>query len=134
MGRRVVTTQFQSVGGGGSIDTYFDKVVKYIPADIIAAWVTVAGLVKGASGIDVKTVMWIAFAVGVILTPLWTWKQTSVAGAPPVKRQIAIATVAFIVWTIALAGAPFDSIPGFNAIYGSLLLIAYTLVVGLLEP
>jgi hypothetical protein len=117
--------------GSGPADTYFDKVIKYIPADIIAAWVTVAGLVKGASGIDVKTVMWIAFAVGVIVTPLWTWKQTALAGAPPVKRQIAIATVAFIVWTIALAGPPFDS---FNAIYGSLLLIAYTLVVGLLEP
>ncbi|NEJ69899.1 hypothetical protein GR197_05015 [Rhizobium phaseoli] len=130
MGRRVVTVQLMGPINA-PVDTYFDKVVKYIPADIIAAWVTVVGLVKGAAGVNVQMVMWIAFAVGVILTPLWTWKQTSLAGAPPVKRQIAIATAAFVVWTIALNSPPFD---GFTPLYGSLLLIAYTLVVGLIDP
>lgn len=131
MSRRVVTTQLMGAGGGTTVDTYFDKVVKYIPADIIAAWVTVTGLVKSAANVNVPTVMWLAFAMGVVLTPLWTWKQTSKDGAPPVRRQIAISTAAFVVWVIALGSPPFD---GFNPLYGSLLLIGYTLVVGLIEP
>src|SRR5690349_15561196 len=39
------------------IDTYFDKVVKYIPADIVGAWVAVTGLVSSASGIDRQMVL-----------------------------------------------------------------------------
>ena len=44
VGRRIVTVQYQS-NSDKSIDGYFDRVMKYIPGDIIGAWVAVTGLI-----------------------------------------------------------------------------------------
>ena len=113
-------------------DTYFDKVVKYIPADIVGAWVAVTSLVSSASGIDRQTVLWVAFGIGLILTAWWTLKQTALPGRPPSVTQAIISTGAFAVWVFALGG-PFQHVPG-QQVYGSLLLILYTLVVALINP
>lgn len=118
--------------GRAGVDTYFDKVVKYIPADIVGAWVAVTGLVSSASGIPRQTVLWIAFGVGLILTAMWTLKQTALPGRPPAITQSIISTGAFAVWVFALGG-PFQDVPG-QPVYGSLLLILYTLVVALVNP
>jgi hypothetical protein len=114
------------------IDTYFDKVVKYIPADIVGAWVAVTGLVSSASGIDRQMVLWVAFGIGLILTAWWTLRQTALPGRPPAVTQVIISTGAFAVWVFALGG-PFQHVPG-QQVYGSLLLILYTLVVALINP
>ncbi|HEV2669474.1 MAG TPA: hypothetical protein VGU74_00115 [Gemmatimonadales bacterium] len=115
-------------------DTYFDKVVKYIPADIVGAWVAVTGLIASASGIPRQTTLWVAFGIGLILTAAWTWKQASAPGRrpPPPVTQTIISTGAFAVWVFALGG-PFQHVPG-QQVYGSLLLILYTLVVALVNP
>jgi hypothetical protein len=47
--------------------------------------------------------------------------------------QIAVATVAFVVWGGALGG-PFATLPWYAPYLGSLALIAYTLLVGLIVP
>src|SRR5439155_4230990 len=69
---RVSPSRAQAATGAGApseaIDTYFDKVVKFIPADIVAAWVAVTGLVASAPDIPRETILWIAFAIGLILT------------------------------------------------------------------
>ena len=134
MSRRIVTTQLQSSRDSAWVDTYFDKVVKYIPADIIGAWVAVTGIVNGASEHDSRTaLLWIAFALFVVLTGLWTWKQTEESGKPAAKRQIGISTTAFGVWVFALGG-PFVSLSWYDPVYGSFLLIVYTLFVGIINP
>ena len=133
MSRRIQTLQLNAAGAGQAPDTYFDKVVKYIPADIVAAWVAVVGLVKSATDVPSGTIMWIAFVAGVLLTAAWTWKQTHQSGQPPAVMQIVISTVAFIVWVFAL-GTPFSELAFYNPLYGSLLLIAFTLTVGLVNP
>jgi hypothetical protein len=107
-------------------------VIKYIPSDIVAGWVAVSGMVKGANNVPKATTMWVAFAVGVFLTAAWTWKQTSELGRPPALRQISVSTAAFIVWVVAL-GAPFDSLPAYHPLFASMILVAYTLLVGLLD-
>ena len=131
MPRRVRTTQLH-VDGAPPADTYFDKVVKYIPADIVGAWIAVSGLVASAANVPQVRILWIAFFFGLVLTALWTLKQTSEPGKPPAWVQVAISTGAFGVWVAAL-GPPFNSL-GFQPLYGSLLLIAYTLVVALINP
>src|SRR5207237_8369447 len=79
---RVVWPKAQAAAGvppppipPGEIDTYFDKVVKYIPADIVSAWVAVTGLVSSARDLPRQPILWVAFAIGLILTAWWTWKQ-----------------------------------------------------------
>lgn len=133
MSRRIVSKQLRAMGAGRDLDTYFDRVVKYIPADIVGAWVAVTGLIAAATDVPTATILWIAFISGVVLTPLWMWRQTSVSGQPPAITQIVIATIAFIVWVFALGG-PFATLVFYNPLYGSLLLVFYTLIVALIIP
>ena len=53
-------------------------------------------------------------------------------GRRPPATQAIISTGAFAVWVFALGG-PFQFVPG-REVYGSLLLILYTLVVALIDP
>ena len=133
---RVSPSKAQAATGAGApseaTDTYFDKVVKFIPADIVAAWVAVTGLVASAPDIPRETILWIAFGIGLILTAWWTWKQASAPGRRPPVTQAIISTGAFAVWVFALGG-PFQHVPG-QRVYGSLLLILYTLVAALINP
>jgi hypothetical protein len=135
MGRRIVTRRLESTrGGAAQVDTYFDKVIKYIPADVVAAWTVVTSLVaSGGDDFPQATVLWIAYAFGIVMTALWTWRQTQERNKLPAKTQIAIAAVAFAIWVAALGG-PFEFWPLYQRLYGSLLLIAYTLTVGLITP
>lgn len=132
MNRRVSTTSYQAAGGPPA-DTYFDKVVKYIPADIVGAWVAVTGLITGAQNVPSTTLLWIVFVVGVVLTAAWTWFQTNQQNQPTAVTQILISTLAFVVWVFALGG-PFATLGFYRPLYGSLLLILSTLVVGLINP
>ena len=133
MSRRIVTTPAKGLGAARPVDTYFDKVVKNIPADIVAAWVTVTGLISAASDVPVATVLWIAFVFGMVLTFFWTLRQTREPGQPPAYTQSAIAAGAFVVWVMALGG-PFATLAFYRPLYGSLLLIAYSLAVAVINP
>lgn len=136
MPRRIRTTAFQATGGGG-VDTYFDRVVKYVPADIVAAWTAVIGIVKGAQQVPTDAILWSCFVGGIIITFFWMLHQTKLERVPLdsiAYWQASIATVAFAVWAFAIGGAPFDSLSFYNPIYGSLTLIAFTLISGLIVP
>lgn len=133
MARRIQTTAFHKTGGGVP-DTYFDRIVKYVPVDIVAAWTAVAAAVKAAAGVPTTTVLWVCLAFGVILTPFWTLKQTHVEGQPSAWTQAAVATAAFIIWVFALGGQPFTSLTFYHELYGSLAIIAFTLISGLIVP
>ncbi|BAZ71207.1 hypothetical protein ACE1AT_23735 [Pelatocladus sp. BLCC-F211] len=133
MGRRIVTKQYQGTSSETKIDTYTDKLIKYIPSDIVGAWVAASGLIQGAADVPQNTLFWIAFVIGVTLTPIWTLRMTREKDKTPAKTQAIISTGAFIVWVIAL-GEPFSSFPFYRPVYGSLLLLLYTLIVALITP
>lgn len=136
MSRRIITTQYQSSNDNVKIDNYFDRIIKYIPADIIGAWIATVGIVSSFSqGSDVpkETILWIAFGIGIIFTAIWTWKQTTVPGKPIAKTQIIISVGAFMVLVFAL-GEPFTGLSWYDPGYGSLSLIFYALLVGLITP
>jgi len=111
------------------LDTYYDRLLKYIPADVVAGWITVKGIISSASNANTDKVYWICFIAGVIFTILWTYKITYVKGSKPAWTQIIIATIAYFIWVIA-TGKPFDIEP----YIGSLILIGYTIGAGLIEP
>jgi hypothetical protein len=132
MARRIQSLAFEGTQGQG-VDTYFDRIVKYIPADIVSAWVAVTGIIKASSGIPTITVYWVTFLIGIGITLVWTLRQTNVPGARPAWLQAAISSVAFIVWVFAL-GEPFASLSFYNPVYGSLALIGFTLISGIIIP
>jgi hypothetical protein len=129
MSVRIRTQAFQGAGGPQPpLDTYFDKVIKYIPSDIVGAWVAATGLIKTATGVPTEKVLWISFAFGLVATAAWKFKQTHL----PI--QAAISTGAFLVWVFALPGGPFEPLSWYNHLYGSLALIGYTLTTALVNP
>ena len=135
MSRRIQTVAFQTSRETASLDGYFDRIIKYIPSDIVGAWLAVTGIIKSLNGNDPNagSVQWITFAIGVLLTAAWTARQTNESGKPIAVLQIAMSTAAFVVWVVALGG-PFATLPGYKDYYGSLLLIGFTLAAGLAVP
>lgn len=134
MSRRIVTKKLNNNLSGGELDTYWDRVIKYIPSDIVAAWTVVTGLISTDPTAPQKPLLWISFFIFVLITVWWVWKQTSQRNQPPAISQITVSTFSFIVWVFALGG-PFATWEGFyRPLYGSLVLVVYSLVVGLILP
>lgn len=115
-------------------DSYYDRLIKYVPADVLGFWIATSGLIKSSSAsIPRTTLFWVMFIIGVVLTALWTFKQTSVPGKPPAITQIIISIGSFIVIVFAL-GEPFQSLSFYSPLYGSLVLILYSLAVPFIVP
>jgi hypothetical protein len=68
-----------------------------------------------------------------VLPVMWTWRQTTEPGKPVAKTQIIISVGAFIVLVFAL-GEPFAGLLWYDPGYGSLSLIFYALLVGIIRP
>ncbi len=133
MPRRIRDFALQSTQGGGQSDNYFDRVVKTVPADVIAAWTAAIAIIKGAAGIPAVPVMLVCFVIGLGITYWWMLRQTNEASQPPAHKQAAIATAAFAVWVLALGDldAPLKAVfAAWNEAYAKLLLILFTLVSG----
>jgi hypothetical protein len=47
MSRAIVEYGLQGTKGSEGTDKYVDKIVKYVPADVIAAWTAVVAVIKG---------------------------------------------------------------------------------------
>jgi hypothetical protein len=138
MSRRIVSKSLQAnIASQASVDTYFDRVVKYIPSDVVAAWIAASGLITAAKTTQYelgKQGLWTVFLVGLAFAALWTWKQTAKPATPPPIVQTLVSAGAFAVWVFALGG-PFPSSVGlYNPVKSSLVLIAYTLGVALINP
>ena len=133
MGRRINTFGLQATGGG-SVDGFFDKIIKYIPSDIVAAWTAAIGIIfSGDVTSQDKTALWVSFFVGLLLTAGWIWYQTNQPGQPIAIRHIIASTISFAVWAFALPKGPASAL-GLPGRYGSLILIGWTLVLGIIPP
>ncbi|SRR5712692_5962167 len=136
MSRRIREFALQSTNGqklpGGAEDGYFDKVVKYVPADIIAAWTAAVALIKAAVGIPIIAVLLICFVIALGLTYWWVLRTTATSGQPPARTQAMVGVVAFAVWVLALGDLndALALISWWNVVYAKLILILFTLVSG----
>lgn len=105
MSRRIRTVSLQGLGGAGEKpDDFTDRMVKFIPADVVAAWLAVTSAVKAAANPPSVRTLWLIFVIGAIFAALWTWRKTSEPGKPAPYTQTAISTVAFFVWAYATGG------------------------------
>jgi hypothetical protein len=109
-------------------DGYFDRLFKYIPAELVAGYIFVLGAVKQLTDPDLRILQWSLFIVFLILTPLYLRKVQKVLKI----KQLIISTISFGVWVFALGG-PFAMLGWYNPVYGSLLLPVFTIVVAIWE-
>ncbi|WP_413176291.1 hypothetical protein [Anabaena azotica] len=133
MGRRIITSQLEAKGEGSKLDGYFDKLLKYIPTEIVGGWIAITGLIKSASNIPTNAILWILFIIFTGLTIAYILQQTSESKKPPAIKQTTISAIAFIVWVFAL-GEPFNTLSFYKPIYGSILLVLYNLTIPLINP
>lgn len=116
-----------SVFQGSSVDGlkedgYSEKLLKYIPAEILTLYVTLDSVAKSAS--DFPTIMhWVIFILGLIATYAYGNKILKIASVP----QLCLSTVAFFVWTLSIGG-PFEII-GTPEWVGAMILPIFTFTI-----
>lgn len=121
-------------------DTYFAKIIKYIPAEIVAGYTALRGIYLTESTDPIvllindenKGGFALIFYGCLILTPLYKYYALKDPKLPTAWFQIIISTLAFAVWVFAL-GDYFKLIFDYDPKTGSVILIFFTLIIPLLE-
>ncbi len=131
MGRRIIETQLEASRASGTVDGYFAKISKYIPSEILGAWIAIQGIFSKPDNPSNKYGLWAIFIFLVILAFFYIKKATDKPNVKPAIKQILFSCAAFIIWAIAIGGHPFTSLSFYDSAYGSVLMILYTLVIPL---
>jgi hypothetical protein len=136
MGLRIVSEELQSAEEANPPkDDYSDRLRKYIPTEAVSFWLAVSGMIQSAGeSIPKVGLLWLFFVVGLIFTFLWTRRRTTEPRKPIAWTQIGISCGAFMVWVFATGSPLAVSLPFYHPLYGSLLLITYTAIVGFIIP
>jgi len=115
-----------------TVDDYSSKLMKYIPAETVAGFVTLNGLLSAVPSVPLAF-SWFIFMALVLLTMGYAWRSTQYKHLPPAYLQIAIQTVAFVVWVFSIGG-PFANLSWYKEYYGASVLILYTIFIPLITP
>jgi len=111
-------------------DYYTDILLKYIPAESVALYLTLQGMVlSSVEAPALNAWLWVAFGIGIIGTPLYLWRIQQVSK----RMQLAVSTVAFGVWVFALGGA-FAALSWYEPFLGSVMLVVFTFFAPLISP
>jgi len=117
--------------------SYFEKLIKYIPGELNAAYIAIDGILREELVSDpvAPWLYWGVFLFLLVLTPLYIkYRPTKEAVEQSVRFHCCAATVAFAVWVFALGGPFAISFPDiYRPVYGSLLLILTTLTIPIIE-
>ncbi len=103
-------------------DQFTDRLLKYIPAEVVVVYVFVEGLIRNApADVPREKVLWCVF----FFLLAGTWVYLTRVQKVSKKTQLLISTFAFAVWVFSLGG-PFVSFSWYKPFYGTLLLPLYT--------
>lgn len=112
-------------------DSYSDRLMKYIPTEIIALYITLDTIIRSSGGNSSSTIVinWIVFLFCILAIILVLLRKDKVKS----MIQISVSVGAFAVWIFALGG-PFLELGWYETLYGALLLPAYTFLVPFIKP
>ena len=115
-------------------DSYGEKLLRYIPADIVAAWVALTGILAQAAADVPVWLSWAVLGALLALTPFYVcFVKTDPAGLAISKTfHWVTACLAFVSWVFAMGG-PFATLAWYKPVFGSVLLVIVTLVIPVLE-
>jgi hypothetical protein len=114
----------------GTPDGYSTRVLKYIPAEVVAVYIGIQGAINAADPAGANAVLlWLTCGILLVLTPVYLWRVTHVTKA----LQLVISTIAFAVWVFSLGG-PFAYFPWYQPVYGAVLLPLFTFAMGIIIP
>jgi hypothetical protein len=116
-------------------ESYFEKLLRNIPADIVAGWTALQGIIVDQAG-NSPTIQWIVFGVLAALTPFYVcFMKTEPPGLALNKAFPCFSSLlSFTVWVFALGGPFLAQWPTwYQPYYGSITLILTTLLLPVLE-
>ena len=112
-------------------DNYMSRLLKYIPSEIVMAYVAIDGVLSTCYNPDVwadrqmlSMLLWIVTGCLTVLTPLWLLRVMRVERF----SQLLVATISVPIWLFALGG-PFIYLDWYEPAFGSIVLVFYTLIV-----
>jgi hypothetical protein len=135
MSRRIETgTATPKLGENDKPEEYLGRLVKYIPAEIVAIYLAATGFVPAADE-SRQTWLWIIFGACAVLTPIYFIIATRDVKQKkkPLFIQVLLATVAFPVWVFAVGG-PFAALTWYKSYVASIVLIFVTSIFGKVKP
>jgi hypothetical protein len=115
-------------------DDYLDRLVKYIPAEIVALYLGVSNVVP-SSDTSYWTALWIITFLTTLCTPIYMYFATAEKGQPPLWTQIIISSIAFPIWVFAIGG-PFRHFSWYNDKHwiAAIVISFTTFAVGMVKP
>jgi hypothetical protein len=128
-------------GSGADGDDYLDRAAKYVPVEIVAAYLAINKLFAGGgeqllADPDPANWKWQAgvFVLCAILTPIYIWRVAKKGDDWAIHA--AVSFVAFPVWAFAIGGLIFDHYRDYLGppFMPSIALIIFSLVSGLITP
>lgn len=135
----VITKEDASRNPNLEEDHYLSKVIKYIPTEIVAAYVSLRGFVINASNdvnnltnSDKPNYFAIIFYGVLLITPIYTFIAAKDENKPKPIFHTSVGTISFAFWVFAL-GDYFESFKWHDFTLASILLVFITLIIPLLE-
>lgn len=111
-------------GPGDQGDSYSDRLLKLIPAETVAVYLFVQGILQSAlkgEEAQLQAWQWATFVVLLAGNLLYLWKFHGIKD----WLQYLILTLAFAVWVFALGG-PFAFLGFYRPFMGSLVMVLFT--------
>jgi hypothetical protein len=116
--------------GTPTADDYWNRLLKYIPIEVIGVYLAASDAVASVTGHTKReTVLWIIFGVVLAVTPIYLRNVVGIVR----PRQLIISAVAFAVWAFALGGPFAESWSGYESWMGALAIILSAFVFGALK-
>jgi hypothetical protein len=130
---------FATDSAQGPVGAYFERVAKYIPAEMVAAYMLIKDLPPAINSGKWPSGLYVAIYVAMIgLTILYLHL---VSGPAPKKGfQILLACIAFLLWSYAIGGPFFpalEQLAGWHLVYeglGDVLVILAAVAFGFFKP
>jgi hypothetical protein len=117
-------------GHGTDVKQYLERVAKYVPAEVVAAYIFANGLATSSPWPGVLFIL--IFIICALCTPFYITRFTKTDKEAWTNGIVAFC--AFIVWAYAIGGGFFPYFKLYNAPTASVILIIFTLISGIFVP
>lgn len=132
MTEAVVAPAAEATPAAPAADGYLDRLVKYVPADVIAFYLAVQAGVANLPEAQKPIGAWAVFLV--FLAGTWLWLRK--AGVRH-RTQLVLSVAAFAVWVFATGGGPLaasEAGKALSAAWGPIVVPTFTFAAALVEP
>jgi hypothetical protein len=133
-----MTRLIAAQSGNNTLQEYFERVAKYVPVEIIGAYLALQSIFNGASPVAPAWTEFVLYGLLVVATAPYLLRYGG--DVPRPGQQAVIGTISFVVWTYGINGWFFwhalqDKVG--TIMYPSIsggIVVAWSLVIGLVKP